>query len=99
MICPRCRNGTTRMIKGERCISCYNRQRELRSGRNARGNIPVKLQLRPVRYRESVDGRTRIISAPDVVDLMEPIVHTLRTVKGAPIFAFAGHETRQGRLF
>ena len=39
-ICPRCGHGTTRMIHGRRCISCYNREREFIAGRNAKGTKP-----------------------------------------------------------
>jgi hypothetical protein len=39
-ICRRCGNGTTRMIRGELCISCYNRQREFKVGRDRKGMVP-----------------------------------------------------------
>lgn len=100
LICPRCRRGGSRMIGGRVCISCYNREREARAGKNARGTAPIKLQLRAVEYREVVDGQARRVRAEGVVDLMEPVVQTLRTTKGETFFAFAGAMvTRQGRLF
>jgi hypothetical protein len=41
--CPRCRRGTMRRLIGQRlCISCYNRGREQRLGRNAKGSAPIK---------------------------------------------------------
>jgi hypothetical protein len=45
--CPRCRKFTGRMINGTRCISCYNRERETRVGRNSKGTMPtLKLPAR-----------------------------------------------------
>lgn len=89
-ICPRCRTGNTRMIGNRICVSCYNREREIASGRNARGNAPTKLRLlRPARFRAVVDGSPSIIFAPAVVDTLEPMVQALRTTRGKVTFAFA----------
>ncbi|MCW3480032.1 hypothetical protein OL229_10775 [Neisseriaceae bacterium JH1-16] len=41
-ICARCLHESDRMIRGYLCISCYNREREYRIGRNAKGKPPVK---------------------------------------------------------
>lgn len=101
-ICPRCRRGTTRMIANRRCVSCYNRAREIASGKNARGNAPVELLQappHPIEYLVSINGRARRARA-EAVDLLEPVLQTLRTAKGEVVFAFAGPLTlRQGRLF
>lgn len=103
-ICPRCGRGTTRMIGNRRCVSCYNRQRELAAGRNARGNAPVELLERPlhaVEIRLAVDATVRRVRDRESTGLAETIVQTLRTTKGELEFAFAGPERllRQGRLF
>jgi hypothetical protein len=39
-ICPRCRRVSTRIIGNRLCVSCYNRDREVRTGRNAKGQKP-----------------------------------------------------------
>jgi hypothetical protein len=39
-ICPRCRRGGARMIGGRLCVSCYNREREFKIGKNAKGTRP-----------------------------------------------------------
>ena len=39
-ICPRCERPALRIIEKRLCISCYNRDREARVGRNARGGTP-----------------------------------------------------------
>ena len=41
-ICARCHVGTPRLIRGHLCPSCYNRERELRVGRNGKGRQPIK---------------------------------------------------------
>ena len=103
MICPRCDKGTTRMIGGTRCVSCYNRERELAAGLNARGNIPVELlarPLRPVSLRLLVNGVTLRKRFANVSGRPEAIVQTLRTMKGDIAFAWSPPVTlRQGRLF
>lgn len=39
-ICVRCGSGASRIVFGRYCLSCYNREREWRIGRNAKGSIP-----------------------------------------------------------
>jgi hypothetical protein len=91
------------MIKNRFCVSCYNRRREMRAGRNARGNRPTELLANPlhaVEFRLAVDGHARRVRTPGVVDLLEPIIQTLRTTKGELAFGFAAPSTlRQLRLF
>ncbi|MFD3263161.1 hypothetical protein [Phenylobacterium ferrooxidans] len=102
-ICPACRTGATRMIGNKVCVSCYNRRRELRAGKNARGNAPIELMQRPVHpieFRMAVDGRPRRVRAQGA-DLLEPMVQALRVTKGELAFAFVGPERtlQQARLF
>ena len=40
LICPRCERLAQRLIHKRLCISCYNREREVRIGRNAKGGRP-----------------------------------------------------------
>lgn len=103
-ICPRHGGGTTRMIGNRRCVSCYNREREMKAGRNARGNRPVELLERPlhtVELRLEVDRTARRIRHRDTTGLTETMVQISRTTKGDLAFAFAGPDRvlRQGRLF
>lgn len=39
-VCPRCTRPAARLIHGRWCIDCYNRDREARIGRNAKGTPP-----------------------------------------------------------
>ena len=60
LICPRCGKGTTRMILWRKCVNCYNRQRELLAGRNAKGAAPSQmLPLVAVEVSYTVDGNAR----------------------------------------
>lgn len=86
-LCPRCRRRCERMIGRRVCISCYNRQREFFSGRNAKGGRP-RLVLEPVRIGVIVDpggvGERYIeIAEPAVRDTIELAVGALRVVDGA----------------
>ncbi len=40
MVCVRCGSGSGRMVMGRLCMSCYNREREWRIGKNAKGSEP-----------------------------------------------------------
>jgi hypothetical protein len=44
VFCCRCERGAVRLIHGSVCISCYNREREIRIGKNARGTYPSGLK-------------------------------------------------------
>ena len=47
-LCPRCQRPATRLINSRWCISCYNRDREARIGRNAKGTPPqITALIRP----------------------------------------------------
>jgi hypothetical protein len=92
-ICPRCAKGTTRMIGNRRCVGCYNRQREMKAGRNARGNLPIKLLERPLRRVDlllEVDGEARRFVDHESTGMLETIIQVLRATKGQIAFAFAG---------
>lgn len=93
-ICPRCGKGTTRMIGNRRCVSCYNREREIRTGKNARGNKPVELLRRPlhtVRIMVELNGEARLARDHATSGVPETLLHILRTTSGEIQFGFAGH--------
>jgi hypothetical protein len=92
VFCPRCDAGGARMIGSRVCVSCYNREGELKKGKNGRGNCPVELQARaprPFRMVVMVDGKPTV-SVQTVTGAKEAVVQTLRTTKGPLAFAFAG---------
>lgn len=41
LICSRCHEHTRRLIRKSICVSCYNREREVMIGRNAKGGAPI----------------------------------------------------------
>ena len=43
-VCPRCLRPSGKIVKGV-CISCYNREREVRVGRDRRGHVPLSAKL------------------------------------------------------
>lgn len=78
-LCARCHRGTTRLIGGHLCVSCYNRSREWIKGRNARGNAPVThpdLFRMSIRYR--VGGAVKVLARDDVAAPIELVVAALR---------------------
>jgi hypothetical protein len=91
-ICARCGRGSTRIISGRLCPSCYNRARELKLGLNGRGNAPVELMERPlvaVELIASVDGKMRRIRDPETSGPAETMFQILRTLKGKILFPCA----------
>lgn len=57
-LCPRCGRTGQRIVLGQICVSCYNRQRELLVGRNSKGTFPHRAQ--PVFAAEIQVGAQRI---------------------------------------
>jgi hypothetical protein len=100
-VCSRCGEGGRRIVGGRACVSCYNRAREMRAGRNARGNLPVELLQRPLHRVEvlvEVDGLARRLVDRETSGLTETVVQFLRTHTGEIAFAFAGHRPAAGAL-
>jgi hypothetical protein len=90
-ICPRCDKGGLRMIRNRTCVSCYNRDRELKVGRNRRGNKPVEVMARAPRVHRmavSIDGEVSLVSEP-ATSLKELMIQTLRTARGEVLFGRA----------
>jgi len=93
-ICPRCGRGTgRRLIGGTRCISCYNRELEVRRGRNAKGTRPLKANLARRTLRYAVEGGgIETLTAEHSADLAELMLVALRKTRGRIYFAFSGQE-------
>lgn len=90
-ICSRCLIGTTRLIHSWLCVSCYNREREWRAGRNAKGKIPSRmlpLHRRTLKVVEA--GAVRIAERDLTVSLEELMAAELRDSRKAVVFAFNG---------
>lgn len=103
-ICARCRREASRLIWGNLCVSCQNREYEFVRGSNARGKPLIKLAplaAREVRYLEGGVARVRRAKLSASVD--ELIVGTLRDAAKIVAFGFNGLAQsagfRQLRLF
>lgn len=102
LICARCQEGTNRLIKGHLCPSCYNREREVRVGRNARGDYPVRakpMHARQVCYVES--GRVMVRRMERTTTAGELLLATLRDAVHSVVFGWRAPRfgLRQMRLF
>ncbi|WP_293371498.1 hypothetical protein [Nevskia sp.] len=96
--CTRCRRGARKLIFGDLCLSCYNRQTELRRGINrmrTRGKVfwpkfarPLRVALVAVRQPDELsDGR--ILTFDHVADGLEVALRTVRRSHGEVLIAFS----------
>lgn len=103
LTCARCHRVAGRLIGGHRCVSCYNREREVEIGRNAKGTAPVKhCGLAPRRIRYLCGDDVRMLSLARTADIDELMVAVLRDSKKRVVFAFNSTPpaaVRQARLW
>jgi hypothetical protein len=95
LVCARCARGATRLIHKHLCISCFNRERELMRGRNARGMIPTKLApLAPRQICYLTNGRVVIKRMERTTHSAELVIATLRDEIHAVAFGWRGSADR-----
>jgi len=102
LVCARCGRGATRLIHQHTCVSCFNREREIIRGRNARGVMPTKLPpLEPRSIHFLTDGAVRRVRLERTVSTSELLLATLRDAVHTVVFGWHGsqHGLRQLRLF
>ena len=103
LTCARCHRTSGRLIGGHRCPSCYNREREVLRGCNAKGTAPVKagrLDPRRIRYMHGDELCTMSMRLSSDTD--ELIVAALRDSRKSVVFAFNSAPppaVRQARLW
>ncbi len=93
-ICGRCHRTGMRLIHKHLCVSCYNRQREVLVGKNAKGSSPVKWQAlarRTITYQLS-DGTVAERTLDRTTDMEELIVGVLRDERKAVRFGWKAPE-------
>lgn len=100
--CARCQRVAERLIGKHICVSCYNRQRELTIGRNAKGTKPTKLKplhRRKIRYQAG--SEVEMFELEHSESTAELIVATLRDSTQHAVFSFCGflQEGTQMRLW
>lgn len=87
--CSRCHRADLRLVGGNICIGCYNRQREWVVGRNGKGKFPVRcapLEPRAVVY--VVQGRVERLSRPLTTGTLELVVEVLRDSQKRAVFGW-----------
>jgi hypothetical protein len=94
-ICARCQNEASRLIWGNLCISCQNRQYEFVRGRNARGKPLIKLRpLEPRQVTVREGSAVRVYRSPLSSSVDELLVGTLRDAAKRVAFGFIGFAQR-----
>jgi hypothetical protein len=77
--CSRCHRSDMRLIGGNMCVCCMNRQYEWIKGRNGRGKFPIThpvLSKRVIRY--VVAGQALVLTRPLTASMDELTVELLR---------------------
>lgn len=103
--CARCHRRTDRIVR-RFCLSCYNRERELQTGRNGKGSPPVMLQARlpariwRLRFRDAHGGWQWQRPVDRAVDALEAMFALMRQERALLTFARAVPDgTRQQTLW
>lgn len=96
--CSRHHEATGRLVNGWLCISCYNREREHRVGKNAKGKVPeltAGLTRRSIRVYEGL--MARVFERDLTADTTELVIAALRDCTQPVTFAFRGTGVLKGR--
>ncbi len=91
-----------RLVRGNLCVSCYNREREVVKGKNARGVPPSKLaRLDPRAICYSENGRVRVHRTERTAGPVELLVAALRDARHEVAFGWRAprHGLRQARFW
>lgn len=99
MVCARCQRGTNRLIFGWLCVSEYNREKEWRAKRNAKGSYPSRmrpLDQRTVAYTEA--GEPKRVTRAHTQTTEELVFGVLRDASRAVRFHFDGSQVAKFAL-
>lgn len=102
LVCSRCGGGQMRLIRGNLCVSCYNREREVIKGKNARGMVPTKLaKLDPRTICYASNGAVHVARTERTAGITELVISTLRDAAHQVAFGWRGPRVglRQQRLY
>lgn len=86
LLCSRCQSLTTRLIRSAICVSCYNREREVLIGKNAKGSPPIFCKPVDAIYVScAIDAGevTQVRNMTKVTSLMEAYLSILRATPEA----------------
>ena len=83
-VCPRCLRLSSRIIKDNLCVSCYNRSREVEVGKNRKGSAPKLLPARlcTVTMRIIDASGSRVESFTNVTGAVEAMVSVAKQATG-----------------
>ena len=96
--CSRCVGDARRLIRGSICISCYNREREVLIGKNAKGSRPIYGKAVSSRTLSCVfDGRkvVQVRRMDKVTSRLEAFLSILRTESKAVCLGWVGLPVRK----
>ncbi len=89
--CARCHQDARRLIRGSICVSCYNREREMLIGKNAKGGKPVNgRRVGPIIVSGMAEGRATVMRMEKVTSRLEAVLAILRRNTGAVLFGWIG---------
>ncbi|TCI00176.1 hypothetical protein EJV46_05865 [Roseococcus sp. SYP-B2431] len=90
LVCCRCLRRAERLIHRKFCVSCFNRDREARIGRNAKGQTPrLVARLRPISIVVPQAGAVRTVTEARVLGAWEIMVAIARQATGPVAFGAA----------
>jgi len=97
MICARCQRGCSRLVEGWTCVSCYNRGREWRMQRNAKGSFPSRMKpLVPMTITYTEAGVPGVLRRQWTQSREELVFGLLRDATGEVAIAFNGKPNLSG---
>lgn len=91
--CSRCHGDARRLIRGSICVSCYNREREVLIGKNAKGGKPVfGRAVGTTMLGCVIDGgvKTQVRRMDKVVSRLEAVLSVLRGESKTVSFGWVG---------
>jgi hypothetical protein len=91
LVCSRCLRQADRLIRNRHCVSCYNREREVKVGRNSKGSTPrLTGHFHPVTAAVGRAGVVELVTMPNVLGMPEVLVQTARTATACLAFGAPG---------
>ena len=88
-ICARCQREAPRLIRRAICVCCYNREREVLRGKNAKGKRPVRCRaVQKVRMAVILGSVCETRQFDVVASLAEARIITLRSEAKACVFGW-----------
>lgn len=90
-VCPRCLKTSQRIIANRLCVSCYNRDLEVRRGTNGKGRPPVRAlaRLRPSRIVVVDNGKALDLADQRSAGPLELVLREVRLGSTAVAFGWA----------